>query len=258
MMKQREHGANLKRLYCSILWLVLNASFIPAIAISCPSARADFPVNMVPAHPQLSEPSENSPAVKAGFQFEKQDKRVRIGLDGKSIVDFVFRDDKILRPYFANAKLLNGLQVTRNHPPVKGVDQPDHANMHPGIWLAFGDINGFDFWRNKAKIEHVRFVKAPAVVEGRLKFATECQLKDKQDLSFCRMTNEYTLASRPHGWLLIWSAEFQADNVAVTFGDQEEMGFGARMATPFIEKNGGIIRSSTGRTSAKKTWGQPA
>ena len=36
------------------------------------------------------------------------------------------------------------------------------------------------------------------------------------------------------------------------------MGFGARVATPYTEKNGGLIRSSTGKKTAKKTWGQTA
>jgi len=36
------------------------------------------------------------------------------------------------------------------------------------------------------------------------------------------------------------------------------MGFGARIATAFTEKNGGLIRSSTGKQTAKNTWGQTA
>ena len=51
---------------------------------------------------------------------------------------------------------------------------------------------------------------------------------------------------------------FHADQQTVTFGDQEEMGFGARVATAYTEKNGGLIRSSTGKTTAKGTWGQAA
>jgi hypothetical protein len=66
------------------------------------------------------------------------------------------------------------------------------------------------------------------------------------------------LTARPNGWLLVWSAEFRADQRSIVFGDQEEMGFGARVATPFTEKNGGLIRSSTGKQTAKATWGQPA
>ena len=37
--------------------------------------------------------------------------------------------------------------------------------MHPGLWLAFGDISGHDFWRNKARIRHAGFVKEPFTTE---------------------------------------------------------------------------------------------
>jgi hypothetical protein len=193
-----------------------------------------------------------------GFRVEEQERQLRISLNGKPIVTFVFRDERILRPYFANARLTNGVQVTRTHPPVSGVDALDHDTMHPGIWLGLGDISGQDFWRNKAVMEHVRFVSAPQVVDGRLKFATECRLKTSSGEPLCLLTNEFTLTERPHGWLLVWSATFRADQRAITFGDQEEMGFGARVATPFTEKNGGLLRSSTGKQTAKETWGQPA
>ncbi len=148
--------------------------------------------------------------------------------------------------------------MTRNHPPVKGVDALDHEQLHPGIWLAFGDINGQDFWRNKAAMEHLRFVSAPTIADGRLTFATECRLMTGDGQPLGLMTNNFTLTARPHGWLLVWSAEFRAGQQAITFGDQEEMGFGARVATAFTEENGGLIRSSTGKQTAEQTWGQPA
>lgn len=192
------------------------------------------------------------------FSVEEQKDRLRISLSGKPIVDFVYRDEKILRPYFANARLPDGMQVTRNHPPINGVDAVDHDTMHPGIWLGLGNISGQDFWRNKAAMEHVRFVTAPQTVDGRLTYATECRLKSSTGEPLCLLTNHFTLTARPTGWLLVWSAEFKADQQEIVFGDQEEMGFGARMATPFTEKNGGLLRSSTGKRGAKDTWGQPA
>ena len=202
--------------------------------------------------------SEKTKAGKVGFRFERDDRQLQISLDGKSIVEFVFRDEKTLRPYFSNARLLNGLKVTRNHPPLEGVDELDHAALHPGIWLAFGDINGHDFWRNKASMEHVRFVLEPTVEKGQLRFSTECRLESSAGQPICTLINKYMLASRPLGWMLIWSAEFRAGETPVIFGDQEEMGFGARVATSFTETNGGLIRSSTGNQTAKSTWGQSA
>ena len=193
-----------------------------------------------------------------GFGVNQQEERLHIWLDGQRIVDFVFRDDMILRPYFANAQLADGPQVTRNHPPQSGVDSLDQDNMHPGIWLAFGDISGQDFWRNKAAIEHVRFVTAPAIADGSLRFGTECRLKTSTGEPLCLMTSDFTLMTRPNGWMLVWNAAFHADQCPIVFGDQEEMGFGARVATPFTEKSGGVIRSSSGKKTAKETWGQPA
>lgn len=202
--------------------------------------------------------ASNSESLSSSFSVDQQKDRLRISLDGKRIVDFVFRDDKILRPYFANARLADGRQVTRNHPPVKGVDALDHDNMHPGIWLGFGDISSHDFWRNKAAMEHVRFVSEPQIADGRLTFSNECRLKTGSDQSLGSLTNAFTLMRRPSGWLLVWDAKFHADQGPLVFGDQEEMGFGARVATPFTETNGGLIRSSSGKQTAKATWGQPA
>ncbi len=199
----------------------------------------------------------------ATFRVEKQKKQLRIFLAKQHIADFVFADDKIRRPFFANARVAtkdspNGMQITRNHPPVDGVDQLDHQELHPGIFLAFGDINGEDFWRNKAAMEHVRFLTEPTVANGRLHFVTECRLNSSNGDTLGSMTNEYTLSARPNGWLLVWSSTFRAGKQTLTFGDQEEMGFGARVATPFTEKNGGLIRSSSGKRTAKQTWGQAA
>ena len=205
-----------------------------------------------------STTTENPVPPGKGFGFEEQRDRLRISLDGKPIVDFVFRDDKILRPYFANARLTDGLQVTRHHPPIKGVDAVDHDTMHPGIWLALGDLSQQDFWRNKASMEHVRFVTAPTITDGRLQFSTQCRLKTETGEPLALLTNDLTLIARPNGWMLIWDAAILADQRPIVFGDQEEMGFGARVATPFVENSGGVLRSSTGKKTARETWGQPA
>ena len=202
--------------------------------------------------------SASKDASRTGFRVDKKKNKLLISLSDKQIVEFVFRDDHTLRPFFANASLINGLKVTRNHPPIKGIDQLDHSELHPGIWLAFGDINGEDYWRNKASMEHVRFISEPTISNEKLSFSTECRLRKSNGEPLCLLTNHYTLTARPSGWLLVWEAKFQADKETVTLGDQEEMGFGARIATAFTEKNGGRIRSSSGKQSAEQTWGQPA
>ncbi|MDX1970365.1 MAG: PmoA family protein [Planctomycetaceae bacterium] len=190
--------------------------------------------------------------------FAERSDRLVITHAGQPAAEFVFADQTILRPYFANLYGPGGVKVTRNHPPLAGVDADDHAAMHPGLWLAFGDISGSDFWRNQGRIEHQRFLKPPAVGGDRLEFATESRLQGNDGSPLCRMNCDISLTLRPTGYLITWQATFLADSRDLTWGDQEEMGFGARVATPMTEKNGGQIRSSRGLKSAQATWGQPA
>ncbi|MCP5525570.1 MAG: PmoA family protein [Verrucomicrobiales bacterium] len=197
-------------------------------------------------------------AADAGFATSEGPDRLTITQAGRPVAEFVFRDERILRPYFANVHAPGGLQVTRRHPPVAGVDPDDHDTMHPGLWLAFGDVNGADFWRNKGRIEHVRFVESPRAEGKRLRFATECRLLAPTGEVIGSVTNRFALTGLTEGWLIEWEATFQSDAGPLVFGDQEEMGFGARVATPITEKNGGRIRSSAGLETAKVTWGQPA
>lgn len=184
--------------------------------------------------------------------------RLEITLGGQAVAEFVYRDPKILRPYFANLRTPGGIAVTRQHPPVVGVDPDDHATMHPGLWLALGDLNGVDFWRNRGRVEQVRFVEPPRPERDRLRFATECRLLTPAGESIGSLTNRFELIARAEGWLLVWDATFQSETGPLVFGDQEEMGFGGRVATPLIEKNGGRIRNAAGQETARLTWGEPA
>lgn len=193
-----------------------------------------------------------------GFSVDEQADRLVITHSGRPVAEFIFRDKRILRPFFANIYSPRGIRVTRSYPPIEGVDATDHDTMHPGLWLGFGDISGTDFWRNMGTIEQLRFSEPPVVAADQLTFATESRLVTADGNVLCNLTCRFTLVERSTGWLLIWDATMRSDEREFTFGDQEEMGFGARVATPLTEKNGGIITSSAGRNTAAKTWGQTA
>jgi len=72
------------------------------------------------------------------------------------------------------------------------------------------------------------------------------------------LTNQFALIQQGEAWMLVWQATFHSEAGDLALGDQEEMGFGVRVATTLAEKNGGIITSSAGRKTAKETWGQVA
>jgi putative membrane-bound dehydrogenase-like protein len=233
-----------------------RVSAMPSMAnILSPQQVADVAAFLAVQKTAVSKPNVDP---DARFSVKEKPDRLIISLSEQSIAEFVFSDPKILRPYFAQVRTPSGRQVTRNHPPVAGVDGTDHDTMHPGIWLAFGDVSGHDFWRNKGRIDHLRFTEPPTTKNNVLTFATQSRLLRSDGSELCRMRSRFELYARPVGWLLSWEATFQSDTGEFSFGDQEEMGFGARVATPLTEKNGGVITSSTGRRSAASTWGQVA
>jgi len=196
--------------------------------------------------------------IAADFAVQQKPDRVIITDAGRPVTTYVFRDDKILRPYFANVHAPGGIQVTRNHPPVAGADPTDHDTMHPGVWLAFGDLSGQDFWRNKARVVHVRFVEPPAVHAEQVTFTGENSFQAGNGEEVCKQTSRLALAARPAGYLVIWEATFRPEQGEIVFGDQEEMGLGVRVATPIAVKQGGTIRDALGRRNEGEVWDNSA
>jgi hypothetical protein len=184
----------------------------------------------------------------------EQPGRLEIRVGDKPFATYVYQDEKILRPYFANVHAPDGVQVTRNHPPKPNDDPTDHAEMHPGIWLAFGDLKRADFWRNKGKVEHVEFVEKPKVSSGNLTFTVRNRYQNGER-TVCTEICRHELQVRPEGFLLTYDSEFLSPE-QFGFGDQEEMGLGFRVASPLRVKGGtGEMVASDGKRNESQVRG---
>jgi hypothetical protein len=181
-----------------------------------------------------------------------------IRIDGRPFATYVTRDEKILRPYFTALYEPGGVQVTRNHPPVAGKDPTDHDTMHPGIWLAFGDLSGSDFWRNKGRVDFVRALPAIVQKDGRAEFGDVVRYVAPDGRITANQTSRFGITTRPAGTLLSIHAAFTPVDADLVFGDQEEMGLGVRVATPISVKSGGRIVNSDGLVDEKGVWGKQA
>jgi hypothetical protein len=191
----------------------------------------------------------------AGFQTVPGE--ICVTVSGKPVATYLYADEKIQRPYFAHVKSPGGTQVTRNHPPIAGKDRDDHGTMHPGIWMAFGDLDGEDFWRNKGRVVHEEFVTEPTGGPGKGTFTVRNRYERTDGEPVCHETCRITLLVRPEGYLLVWDSTFSA-NREFYFGDQEEMGLAFRVATSITVDNGGTMRDSQGRENEKGIWGKTA
>lgn len=199
----------------------------------------------------------------ADFRFEQVEGGLNVFYQHQPIAEYRYTDPKIPRPYFSNVHALDGTRLTRTFPPIPGIDAMDHDSLHPGIWLAFGDLNGVDFWRNKARVEHIRFSSEPIVLDGRFQFAVEEKYIRKDDTEICKAISDYVFeaptAQQKTVVVLRWKTQIKSDVESLVFGNQHEMGLGFRMATPLIVKGGaGSILGSHGGKNEKGNWGKVA
>ncbi len=210
-------------------------------------------VVLITLFPILSASSQEA------MRFQMDGGAVDIHISGQKFGEFVFEDEEIPRSYFAHITTPSGIQVTRNHPPVKGQDKDDHAAYHPGIWMSFGDISGHDYWRNKAVTKHIGFLQQPRVMEGKGEFAViEHHLAEDSEEVICVAEHQFTFDPIESGTLLVWDARFTAREEGFVFGDQEEMGLGVRVATSIMVENGGEILNSDGIKNEDGVWGKQA
>jgi putative membrane-bound dehydrogenase-like protein len=194
----------------------------------------------------------------ANFSWKLEAGRLALSRGDKPVAAYVFADANILRPYLENLRAPSGVQLTRNN-PLQPADAADHATMHPGLWLGFGSVNGQDFWRNKGKIQHVGFTRAPAVNEGVFSFATENQLIAADGAVIGRQMLDISFrVSGTNAYLVSIATTLQGEQGDLVFGDQEEMGLGVRMETSLTEKAGGLVTNNVGIQGAKGVWGNTA
>ena len=198
----------------------------------------------------------------------KQDgNRVTLWVRSKPLATLVLMDKVIARPFYANvfAPRDDSAEidlVTRPFPPKAGVDPTDHADMHPGIWLAFGDINGHDFWRHKKGLRQESQItksnEGGEVLNLTMRsdyIATVNGIEKKIATEICN--HEWRL--QKDGILLLLDSEFSSADPKeqLVFGDQEEMGLGVRVATPLRVKDGrGEIITADGKRNEKEAWGK--
>lgn len=210
----------------------------------------------------------DAPATKSVEFRDAEDKQLAIYVGGEFWGAYAYRDPAIKRPYFGNVHAAADMPVTRRHPPVAGQDLDDHAQMHPGLWMAFGDLDGCDFWRGKAEVEHLEFLQRDAGGTGTARFAVRNAYRCGDDRArvVCYETARYGIHALQDGVLLTWDATFASD-VPFAFGDQEEMGLGMRLATPLraertprgaIAEGTGHLLDAEGRVGETQIWGQTA
>lgn len=196
------------------------------------------------------------------WSFDLQANRLLLNYNHQPITNYVFNDDKIHRPYFMDLNTMGSTRITRHNPPELTTEASDHATMHPGLWLAFGRLNGQDYWRNKAKIEHVRFLQSPVIKSDQIHFSVLNAYKSSADdlkKPDIFEVAEFQWSRWSGGIMLDWNSTISSKTAPLKLGHQEEMGLGLRLSTPLCVKTGqGVLQNSASGTNERGTWGKQA
>ena len=81
--------------------------------------------------------------------------------------------------------------------------------MHPGIWLGFGDVDGNDYWRLKAKVVFDGFVEPPTGDRRSGRFSVRNRyLSEDGARTVCTETTRYEFERGDDGWWLRIEAEY--------------------------------------------------
>lgn len=216
---------------------------------------ATCPTGLEAATPQAADHN--------GFHVERGGQQVAVTYRGKPLAIYVFEDPDVKRPYWKQLHGPAGQLLSRAYPPTNADDR-DHAHMHPGLWLAFGNLNGHDFWRNRARVRQRRFLHEPSVEVAAesdreiVRFSVENQyLADDQEVA--REQVEFAWSPDPLGLVLHWRSTLRGSTSPLVLGAQEELGLGIRVASDLrVKQSSGTIRNSRGGVNEAGTWGQEA
>ncbi|XOV94402.1 MAG: PmoA family protein [Bacteroidota bacterium] len=85
------------------------------------------------------------------LNVNEAEKKVDVMIGGKLFTSYIYPDN-IMKPVLWPVNSAAGNMLTRSFPLInKEGDRTDHPH-HVGIWLNYGDVNGFDFWNNSEAI----------------------------------------------------------------------------------------------------------
>ncbi|MCD8535332.1 MAG: PmoA family protein [Verrucomicrobia bacterium] len=208
-------------------------------------------IQPTPSHNQQKPPDN----ITRFWKFDLQDDQLTITWRDQDIATYWTSHPQMSRPGFSNIHSLSGAPITR---PFPAGPEADHQFMHPGISLSFGWLDGHDFWRMKARVEHLRFIQPPSVQAETLTFSVKNRYVSTDGQStVCYEISQFSFHPRPFGIVLDWQSSFYSDDHDFTFGDQEESGLAIRMAPDLIVRAGaGSIRASHGGLNESGTWGK--
>lgn len=171
------------------------------------------------------------------FVKREADRKVDVLIDGKLFTSFCWPEN-VYKPILYPVITSSGTEVTRGFPlkPRKG-ERNDHIHQ-VGIWLNYGNVNGFDFWGNGyrgikepngGEIKHVSVEKISGGTGEGILISVESWL-DPAGNELLSERSEYHFIAGDKLWIIDRITTLTAGEIPVVMKDTKEGMFGIRVA----------------------------
>ena len=197
------------------------------------------------------------------IDLSKGDGKVTVSIDGKLFTEYDFSTYRkpILYPLIAHG----GQAVTRNYPMKSVEGEADDHPHHKSVWFAHGDINGVDYWSERAKIEttKVEIVNQDEASPGIV--ASHRWIADDESRLF-ESESEISFFADGKTRMIAFAFRLKAVDQDLVFGDTKEGTFAIRthpnLRLVNDEKRG--VKTANGKAinsegvAGKAVWGKRA
>jgi hypothetical protein len=191
----------------------------------------------------------------------ESEKKINVLVDGKLFTSFCWPDN-VYKPVLYPVITSGGTEITRGFPlkPRAG-EQNDHIHQ-VGIWLNYGNVNGFDFWGNGYRgmkepnggvIKHLSIERLSSR-NGEGSFVSVEDWLSPTGKKLLAEKTEYHFIARGASRIIDRITTLTAGDSAVQFKDTKEGMFGIRVARQLElpSKEGVTLLDAQGNPSLEK------
>jgi hypothetical protein len=196
--------------------------------------------------------TSNEEENEESFSYSSDEGVITVSYGKSSVLSYNY-GNWLKKPYFCPIISTNGVRVTEDGPE-------DHIH-HRSLWVAHGDVNGFDFWsesENSGKVE-AKDVKVKS--SGKVFFelsSNNLWIEKSGNVELCeeRILRVWRLSK---DIILDLSVTLSNNKENTKFGDTKEGGIlSIRVNEKIKVLNGGKIENSFGGINEDETWGKRA
>lgn len=174
------------------------------------------------------------------------DHALQVLIDGREFTVLRTSPD-FAKPLYSPLRAADGTALTRALDEAEDVDHPHHK----GLWIAQDEVNGLNFWAEKARIVN-REVQITKAAGGSVEFVLSNDWVDGERV----LLLERTRVAIDQDRMLRFEIEFRRVETDVTFGDTKEGFLALRVLPSMREKVGGLIVNADGQRNEAGCWGK--